>query len=359
MCNRPIAAVAAVFLLSGCAIHPLPEDVAGVDTSDIVRQIRCETREAAAQFVAGQLRKLAEGGESQPGNPIAQRIVSDYDADHETISNFKPGVFVGPEYAQVRNFYNLIYTSGVAYNFILTMTEDNNLGANANFLGPWTSTFTLGLVGNANRQRQNKRTFTVTDTVGTLLTTLNTPVRGVRYCDGKIKGPNYVYPIAGHIGVDKMVKTFFELAFFAGLSASEKGAPPTMADDLTFTTTIDLSVMPKVTFAPVTSGFQPTDASLTGLARRMDVHDVTVGLALDPKEATALTSLRNYFFSAERGRGVSATAAVVRAAVGPQPPLGIIQANTLTATAGTQAERLAVIAIDQLKSRQIQLLPNP
>ena len=34
--------------LSGCAIHPLPEDVTGLDTYAIVMQIRCEAREAIA-----------------------------------------------------------------------------------------------------------------------------------------------------------------------------------------------------------------------------------------------------------------------------------------------------------------------
>lgn len=360
MRNRSIAAAAAVLLLSGCAIHPVPEDVTGVDTYHIVRQIRCETRHAAAEFVISQLRELVAGGERQAGDPIAQRFVEDYDRDPETISNFRPSVFAGQDYVQVRNFYNLIYSAGVAYNFDLTMTEDNNLGANANFVGPWTgATFTLGLIGDANRQRANERVFTVTDSLGTLLTKLNTPVRGRRYCDGQIKGPNYVYPVAGHIGVDKMVKTFFELAFLAGLSPSEKGAPPTMADKLTFSTMVDLSVMPRVVFAPVKSGFQPSDASLTGVARRTDVHKVAVGLALDPKAAATLASLRNYLFSAERSGRVSASAALTGVAAVPGPRLGLIEGNTLTATAGTPAERLAVIAVDQLKSREVQIVPTP
>jgi hypothetical protein len=360
MCNRPIVAAAAVLLMSGCAIHPVPEDVTGVDTYHIVRQIRCETREAAAEFVIRELRRFAAGGETQPINPIAQRIVDAYDADPESISQFTPSVFAGPDYAQVRNFYNLIYTAGVAYNFDLTMTEDNNLNANANIVGPWTgATFTLGLIGNANRTRGNERMFTVTDTLGTLLTKLNTPVRGVRYCDGQIKGPNYVYPVAGHIGVDKMVKTFFELSFLAGLSPSDKGGPPTMADKLAFTTTVDLSLGPKVLFAPVKSGFQPQDAALTGLGRRQDVHKVTVGLALDPKEGPALTSLRNYLFSPERSRGVAASPALTRVATGPAPRLGLIELTTVTATVGTEAQRLAVTAVDQLKSREVQFVNSP
>jgi hypothetical protein len=33
-------------LVAGCAIRPLPEQVTGIKTLDIVKQIRCETREA-------------------------------------------------------------------------------------------------------------------------------------------------------------------------------------------------------------------------------------------------------------------------------------------------------------------------
>ncbi len=33
-------------LLAGCAIRPLPEQVTGITTFNIVKQIRCETREA-------------------------------------------------------------------------------------------------------------------------------------------------------------------------------------------------------------------------------------------------------------------------------------------------------------------------
>ena len=345
---RPFAALAAVSLLSSCAIHPVPEDVTGVDTYHIVRQIRCETREAAKAFVLKELRRLAADHEDQPGDRLAQRLVAEYEAKPDAISNFRPELFRGPQYAQVRNFYNVIYSAGIAYNFDLTMTEDNNLGTSINFLGPWApSTFTLGLGADANRQRANERTFTITDTLGTLLTKLDTPVRGRRYCDGQIVEANYAYPIAGRIGVDKMVQTFFELVLFTNLSA-DKGGPPTMADKLTFTTVVDISAMPKVVFAPVTSGFQLADASLTGVAKRTDMHQVTVGLAIDTKATAALGLLRNYLFSRQRGAGV---------AVASPPGGGVLVVTSLTAHANTGAQQLAIVAVDQLKSREVQIIP--
>jgi hypothetical protein len=305
--------------------------------------------------VIRELRRLAAGDEYQVGNPIAQRIVADYDRDPETISDFKPEVFAGPQYAQVRNLYNVIYTSAIAYNFDLTMTENDNLGAGANIVGPWNpGLLTLGLGADANLERKNERQFTVTDTLGPLLTQLNRPVHGVRYCDGQIRIANYAYPIAGRIGVDKMVKTFFELALFTNLAAEDgapAGAPPTMADKLTFTTLVDLSVAPKIQFSPVTSGFQPSDANLKGTLMRTDMHQVTVGLALDnsKKGVAVLGSLKGYLFSRQRDEGIA-----VAGGAGGRILLG----TSVTAHAGTPAKQLAVIAVDQLKSREVQLVPR-
>jgi hypothetical protein len=354
MCIRLVAAVAAALLLSNCAIHPVPEDVTGVDTYHIVRQIRCETRAAAADLVLRELKRLGTDNEEQAADPIARRLVAQYEADPEAISSFSPNLFPGPKYVQVRNLYNVIYSAAIAYNFDLTMSEENDLGTVLDFLGPWTPKFTLAASADANRGRSNERTFTITDTFGKLLTQLNTPVRGRRYCDGQIVAANYVYPIAGHIGVDKTVMTFFQLALFASL-APDKAAPgaggaPTIADKLTFTTTIDGSTTPKATFTPVGKGFQFMDASLTGLAKRVDMHQVTVGLALSASATGYLNSLRGYLFSRLRGTGALAPSAAVG---------NVLVANTLTANANTPAEQLAALAVDQLKSREVQLVPAP
>src|SRR5436305_8779124 len=97
------AAVSALsFFIGGCAIHPVPEDVTGVDTYHIVRQIRCETREAAKEFLLKELRRLAADHEDQLGDPIAQRVVAEYEANPDAISNFRPDLFPGPQHAQVR-----------------------------------------------------------------------------------------------------------------------------------------------------------------------------------------------------------------------------------------------------------------
>jgi hypothetical protein len=350
MRNRSIAAAAAVLLLSGCAIHPVPEDVTGLKTSDIVKQIRCETRDAARKVIRKILADMGENGDLD-----AQALGEKFEANPELMVGFNPRRDLpGSDRRLFHNAFDVIYAAGVAYNFDLTMTEDNNFSGTVNFLGPWNvATVKLGISPDFKRQRQNVRTFTVTDTIGFLLRELNTPnSRGKQYCDGHIAlGPNYVYPIAGQIGAYNTVYTFFQLSFFDGLAAHQAdpgaGGAPTMADQLTFTTTIDVSVTPSVTFNPVTSGFQVTDSNATAMLSRIDAHQVSVGLALDPKGKgfAALTGLRGVVFS---GLGGAPRVAASRG--------GLLMLNRVTANTNNGAEQLAVLAIDQLKSREFQLI---
>ena len=220
MFRRFIPMSAALSLLSGCAIHPVPEDFAGVDTYHIVRQIRCETREAFREIVIDWLSRLARSGD-----PIAQKLSMQYESNPETISTFRADLFGGPDYDRVRSAINLFYDAGIAYNFDFTMTEDNDLTTDVSLLKALTQPkFTLGISAGAKRKRSNNRTFTVTDTFSFLLTKLNIEVRGRRYCDGQIVQANYVYPIAGRIGVDKLAKDFIELTLFGNPSQGIQGA---------------------------------------------------------------------------------------------------------------------------------------
>jgi hypothetical protein len=352
---RLLLSVSVLLLFSGCAIHPVPEDVTGVDTYHIVRQIRCETRKAVIDFLKRELHRLGD----DLGDPVAERLIQQYESDPESISSFTPSLFPGAEYAQYRYFFNLIYSAAIAYNFDLTMTEENDLGTNLDFLGPWRSKFTLNVTGDANRQRSNERTFTVTDTFQSLLAKLNSAdENGVLYCDGQIVQANHLYPIAGEIGVYKTVKTFFQLTVLGGLSA-DKAKPgadgaPTTVDNLKFTTTVDFSGTPKVVFTPIGSRFQPADASLTGLAKRSDVHQVTVGLAIMPSGAVDVGPLRGFLFS-----GPSSGGRTLGVAGRGMTRGSVVVGNRVTGTGGTAAEQLAVLAIDQVKSREIQLIPPP
>lgn len=354
MYMRCAAALVTASLISGCAIHPVPEDVTGLDTADIVKQIRCETRDAARRVIRERLERLAGPGR----NSTAQSLLAQFEENPEAMDGFDPNsAFPGLENKQIRNLFTVIYSTAIAYSFDLTMYEANKLSAGASFLGPWADPFTLGLGGTADRSRQNQRAFTITDEFSFLLTRLNTDKFGRRYCDGRITGPNYVYPVAGQIGIYNTVYTFFQLSIFENLSPGKNAAEasaksPPLADKLTFITDVGISATPSVTFAPFKSGFRPTGATGTGSLGRKDTHDVTIGLAMEPAGGAAVASLSGFVFS---GAGLPGP----RVTFGKAGAGQTLVLNRITATATSRAAQLALFAIDQLKTREIQLIPPP
>src|SRR3954447_12146948 len=116
MLKQLLPLLGAVSLVSGCAIHPVPEDFAGVNTYHIVRQIRCEARQALIDIIKDKLDDLARSG-----SPVAQRLLVKYQNDPESISGFNITPFQGAEYVEVRSFVRLFADAAIAYNFDLTM----------------------------------------------------------------------------------------------------------------------------------------------------------------------------------------------------------------------------------------------
>src|SRR5262245_15017459 len=126
-----LAAVVAVSLMAGCAIHPVPEQVTGVSTSDIVKQIRCETRDGARKIILDVLKRTAAQGDS-----YAQALVDRYVENEDRMSELDPNrlerVLPDESLKHVRDIIKLIYTGAVAYAFELTMTETNNISSTTN-----------------------------------------------------------------------------------------------------------------------------------------------------------------------------------------------------------------------------------
>jgi hypothetical protein len=374
------AGAAVAFLVSGCSIHPLPEDVTGVSTYHIVRQIRCEARDTLKKIVIKFLRRLAAANNGGQFEQLAWL----YESDPSSISTFHYNLFRGPELVEVRAAVKTFYDAGIAYNFELTMTEDNNLSTEVDFIRPIVNPkLTLALTGGASRKRTNDRTFTSSDTFSGLLKLPE------EYCRGFVVGPNYVYPIAGRVGVDAVISDFIDLTLFADLGAASSSSsssssdssaspagggtkptggtptgakktagggtkataasPPTLADKLTFTTSITGSVNPVATFTPIGRSFQVSGASLTGLADRVDTHSVTVAVAIAPSGMTELASLRSYLFSPSRVASFAGRA-------GPGAATSVLIGNRVIG-GGSPSERLALIAADQLKSREFELVP--
>lgn len=279
------------FWLAGCAIHPVPEDVAGLATYDIVRQIRCETRQAVIDSALIYLTQ-GNGVDTQ-----SQAIGLQFQRQEKPVQKLNPNLFKGP----VRDILGLFWATGVAYNYKLEMTEVNNLGTEFNFLRPLTAErFSLGLKAGLDRQRQNTRTFTVTDTFGDLVQKISPD-----YCIGQLVSENHVYPITGRVGVEGMVRTFVYLSLFGNLGgpADKPKGPPTLVDALDFQTMVSGSASPKITFTPLGRSLSLTDASLSTVASRKDIHRVVIGLALDNAVEAQVAPVRNALF----GRLLTAT----------------------------------------------------
>jgi hypothetical protein len=125
-----------------------------------------------------------------------------------------------------------------------------------------------------------------------------------------------------------------------------------MTDDLTFTTTLSASANPAAVFTPIGTAFQLADVSLTAAVSRSDVHQVTVGVAIDKTRIKHLASVRSVFFSERRESSGLVSP-------GPAALSGRLYIGNRVIGGGTRAEQLAVIAIDQAKSQQVQLVRGP
>jgi hypothetical protein len=315
-----VAAIALSFFAGGCAIHPVPENVTGVSTYHIVRQIRCEARAAIIDTAIKWLTNYDD--------PEVQRIGFQFAEKPQTIATLNYKLFKNQD---VRAIVKLFYDTGIAYNFDLTMTETNNLGAEINLLKPFTSSkATLGIMGSANRQRGNERTFTVTDKFGNLIK--NVPDE---YCVNHIVEANYIYPVAGKIGMEPFIQEFIRLTLFANLRGPEKNVegPPTMVDALEFQTLFSGTLSPKVVFSPVGAGLSVADASITGVASRQDNHKVTVGLAIDKDVASQVDPLRGTLFGAA--------------------PIGGTLFGPLLTAKGSRSELIAAQAVNQALTNRL------
>src|SRR5580704_7341537 len=167
--QRVFSAFVALSLLSGCAIHPLPEDVTGLSTNIIVRQIRCETREAVIESILGYLTddRNYEGHKVDAASrAVGQKFKTAYASDPSSISNFDPKLLTG----FARNVVGTLWNTGIAYNYDLQMTEINNIDPTVDLLRVFPAvSYMLGLQGNFDRTRQNERLFTITDNFGGLV----------------------------------------------------------------------------------------------------------------------------------------------------------------------------------------------
>jgi hypothetical protein len=269
-------------LLAGCAIHPLPEDVTRETSYQIVQKIRCEAREALTNLSVQVLRKS--------DNPRTLALADRIAAGELTVTE----LFDNPVYRRdvdpkVHRHFNVFALSAVAWDFSFTGLEKNNNSANAGFrsLHGGTGTFTLGLKGGANFERQNERQVQFGDTFLELDDELNP-----EFCADAAAGRrNFVYPITGKIGLQELFDTFVVISS-RDLDPNSPGGTKKFADVLSFKTTFTASADPKIVLSPGSSrSFRLVDASASVGAERTDTHKLTIAISMG-RPVTSLADAR-------------------------------------------------------------------
>jgi hypothetical protein len=302
--------------LGACAIHPLPENVTGVKTSQIVHRNRCEA--AAAVF------------------KIERWLMRHH------------------KLAAAKALTNI----GIALSYTLDMTEADSLTASTNLEQLVThGTFSANPGAGDSLTRENKRTFTVADSYQTLGKMVD--------CAAEPTGSNYQYPIVGTIGIDETIQTFLTMALHEDLNGviqDEAGklpnepseytaASPSMVETLTFTTKISASVAPQITLTPLlrSSQLKLNTASLAFSWSRQDLHEVIVGLGM-PSVPTQEGHVKTLYSTISSAHGVAARArtpllidAVVPAESGPSSGVGLAMEAVNSQIVRFQALRQTVV----------------
>ena len=215
----------------GCSSHPLPEDVSRVSTFDIVERIRCEIHEGLVHF---------SGADRH-----AQKIIN--------------GTVIG-------------------FEFEFVMTELNSASeGKLEFERPafkGMTKFEIDIRAAASSKRKNSRVFRTLE-----------DLKAIKEadCSREATRANWRYPIAGATGMAEIVRTYIRLEKLTDLERGDEGR--VFADEIDFTTEFNVGALPDLTVDTVAGSLRITKASISGTAKRHDVHSVTVGLARDPLHA--------------------------------------------------------------------------
>jgi hypothetical protein len=159
--------------------------------------IRCETR-LAIQDKAIELLLAFRNGEYQPSIDLANTLK----AKRGKAWNFDPRMLTTQD---ERAFYFRYIQTGIAYDFTLDITEENRGTLLADPVRRITNGAAgIGLDASGDFSRNNARRFIMSDTFAKLLDDQNLR------CDTD-RPENFVYPIAGRIGLRELISTFVDL----------------------------------------------------------------------------------------------------------------------------------------------------
>ena len=254
---------AALLVLAGCSVHPIPDDVSPIPTEEIVKSARCELRLGLFEQVERELRK----------RNITMWKATDLETQ-EGLAKFyvwlKNYVKTNPRDADLLPKLNAYGNVAAAYDFDFNVSERNHGDASLAFKNPLKNgvfDFTSG--GAIDGMRRGQRMFKAQETFAQLASR--------DYCRGvPPRDKNLLYPITGSIGLRRVVQTFVEIS-------EQGGGKDSFVDTLTFTTTISAGVTAGLKINPVPNSFHLVSASANLSADRTDLHKIVISLAF-PQE---------------------------------------------------------------------------
>ncbi|TPO12061.1 hypothetical protein [Mesorhizobium sp. B1-1-5] len=285
---RRVAALLFCAANASCTTTPVIETVTGFTATDIARKTRCELRDAfedkvAAWFLSDQLKNDRYARSVAP--LLRDDTISLANVDFKSLS------------PTARKYLDYFMGAAVAYDFSLNITETNDANASVDLLGRLTGNqIKLGIGAGVDRTRRHEQTFYLVETFDHLTRQVD-----FDYCNPKKKknknyfnkDPNFMYPIAGLIGVKKPLDEFVDLSLFASLDSKDKG-PPTLTSALEFTTKIYGNATPGVVAEPVLS-----DSSVEFKNSREDVHKVVLAFSIpNPPSFEAMANDGRFVVSA-------------------------------------------------------------
>lgn len=239
--------------LAGCSLYPIPDDVMSISTEQIVRHARCEMRSAI-------LVHMIDNGIIVP--PFTgEGIRSQIDVATQKAKAKKP-LLSESERKLLR-----LASVAVVYTFDFNIKENNKADGGAAFRLPWAGTNVLDVGTSAalDVTRQGQRVFGAQDRWDDLITRSD-------LCQVPWHRPgDIVYPLAGSIGVGRVVGTFIDID-------EQGGAKDNFVDTLTFTTEVDGGANATVKLDPVPRQFRPAAASAALSASRLDIHKMVISL---------------------------------------------------------------------------------
>jgi hypothetical protein len=274
--------------LAGCATHPLPEDVTRKTTHNIVQQVRCEAKRAVVER-AGALGDAA-----------------------------------------------------ISYEFEFNIKEHNGASGNFTLGNPFQAgAFSLTASAGSDRTREAIRNFKIVDSFDELRKT---------DCSPETQEKNWIYPLAGEVGMYEAVSTFVKLQRVENPVGKELF---TFADTLNFTTTFDGGVTSKLTLNPVTDRLRVTEANASLGASRTDFHKLVVTMSAGPQVVATRIS---------RGGRLVEGRAGIRAFGGGIPGNSLL--STTLVQQGSSAKDRTLYELDRQRTlefqrRAINLLGGP